>query len=105
VTHVPRDFDWNSDPVEMLIERVLTWLFAPSSRAADVTVPNVTGLTVDQAATELVRYRLRMQLSGAARDGSGRESIVVDQRPSAGTEVRLRAKVRLRAAPPPGPSG
>jgi beta-lactam-binding protein with PASTA domain len=97
---MPQDFDWNSDPVEMLIQRVLTWLFAASPRAAKVAVPNVIGLTIDQAAIALARCRLRMQLSRTAGDGRDRRAIVIGQRPPAGTEVRSRAKVKLHAAPP-----
>lgn len=65
---------------------------------AYVDVPDVTGLTPEEARARLLELRLRAVILGEAADES--DPTVLDQSPEAGTQVREGFEVRLRIAPP-----
>jgi len=87
---------WNSDPVQMLIERVAEWLFRPLPSTPKSRVPSLIGLTVDQArrVVELAGLRMRILRPDSGADLPGHT--VVAQKPAAGRHVRSGTTVRVR---------
>ena len=90
--------DWASDPIEALIERTATWLFAPAPRSAKQVVPDLAGLSGDEARATLARSGLRMRVRAADSGHSpAAAAIVVSQSPPAGASVRAGSVVTIRS--------
>lgn len=62
-----------------------------------VAVPDVTGLTPEEARSQLLALRLRSVLLGESEAET--ETRIIDQSPKAGTQVREGFEVRLRITP------
>jgi PASTA domain len=87
---------WSTDPVEMVIERVVEWLFRPLPRRPGATVPAVIGCTVEQAGQLLAVSGLRMKIINRASRHDAAQRIVTGQKPVPGSRVRPGARVRVR---------
>jgi beta-lactam-binding protein with PASTA domain len=69
---------------------------------AYVVVPDVTGLTPDEARARLLSVHLRSVVLG---ETDVEEPVVLAQSPTPGTQVREGFEVRLRVSEPPGDTG
>jgi len=87
---------WNTDPVEMVIERVAEWLFRPLPRRPGTTVPALIGCTVEQAGQLVAVSGLRMKIINQAGQHEAAQRIVTSQKPVPGSRVRPGARVRVR---------
>jgi serine/threonine-protein kinase len=86
-------------------------VFPSTSGAADVVVPSVTGLTLEEASSRLSRANLRAKEGATRPSGAAPKGSVVEQSPLAGTSEAAGTVVTLtisggeRAAPVPEVAG
>ncbi len=94
--------DLLGEPLQLAFERAADWLFAPLPKAPKVTVPMVTGYSVDEGRRILEQYELRIQLLATAADPA--VTMITSQTPRPGARVRAGSAVTVRASraePPP----